>query len=158
MLFKSIDELMGFTKDMGRKRVLAWLFKKESDGKVRYVTVACSHTGKQRIRSRNPFKLRPQSKTGCKTKLCVVMCPDGRWMLNSMVLDHSHGMNPDKVQFYRCHMVIKPSEKKLESEGTTGIRLNKCSNSLVVETGGHENLQCSSGKGMLLQCTTSFRR
>ena len=78
--------------------------KKGDDGVVRYVTIACSYVGKPRIRlnhpgikrtrSTNPVKLKPQTKIDCKAQLTLVLCPNEKWILRSMVLDHNHGLSP----------------------------------------------------------------
>ncbi|KAL7172245.1 hypothetical protein ACSBR2_031857 [Camellia fascicularis] len=142
MLFDSIDELVEFYKLYGKAKgfgVSIRTSKKGTDGKVRYVTVACCHTGKQRIRSSNPLKLKPQSKTDCKAKLSVVLCPDEKWMLNSMILDHNHELSPGKSRFYRCHRVPQSSRKRrLELSDKTGI-LNNSFNSFGVDAGEHQN-------------------
>lgn len=145
MLFDSVNELVGFYKMYGQEKgfgVSIRTSKKGSDGKLRYVTIACSHMGKHRIRSSNPLKLRPQSKTDCKAKLSVVLCPDGKWMVNSMILDHNHGLNPDKVRFYRCHRTSQLSVKRmLEKDDIDSTRVNKSSNPFGLEIGGHEHLR-----------------
>lgn len=141
MLFDSINELLEYYKMYGQEKgfgVSIRTSKKGSDGKLRYVTISCSHMGKSRIRSSNPLRLRPQSKTDCKAKLSVCLCPDGKWMVNSMILDHNHGLNPDKVRFYRCQRTSQPSVKRrLETDDIDGIRENKSSNLFGLETGGH---------------------
>ena len=125
--------------------------KMGDDGEVRYVTIACSYAGKPRIRlnhlgikrtrSTNPVKLKPQTKTDCKAQLGLVLCPNGKWILRSMVLGHNHGLSPSKTRFYKCNRIIEPHvKKKLELNDKAGIRMNKRFNSFVVAVGGHENL------------------
>ena len=125
--------------------------KNGDDGVVRYVTIACSYAGKPRIRlnhlgikrtrSTNPVKLKPQTKTDCKAQLGLVLCPNGKWILRSMVLGHNHGLSPSKTRFYKCNRIIEPHvKKKLELNDKAGIRMNKRFNSFVVAVGGHENL------------------
>ncbi|KAL7262655.1 hypothetical protein ACSBR1_000924 [Camellia fascicularis] len=66
---------------------------------------------------------------------------DGKWILRSMVLDHNHGVSPEKARFYICHRVLNSAVKKrLELHAKVGIRMNKSFNSLVVQAGGHEKL------------------
>ncbi|CAL5427921.1 unnamed protein product [Camellia sinensis] len=143
MLFDSIDELVEFYKLYGKAKgfgVSIRTSKKGTDGKVRYVTVACCHTRKQRIRSSNPLKLKKQSKIDCKAKLSVVLCPDEKWMLNSMILDHNHELSPGKSRFYRCHKVPQSSRKmRLELSDKISI-LNNSFNSFGVDAGEHQNL------------------
>lgn len=118
MMFNSIDVLMKFYTRYAKEKgfaVAKRTAKKGDDAEVRYVTVACNRGGKQRIRSSNPLKMRAQSKTDCKAKLRAVLCTDGRWVLNSIELDHNHGLSPGRSQFYKCHRILQPhATRKLE--------------------------------------------
>ncbi|KAL7216291.1 hypothetical protein ACSBR1_028271 [Camellia fascicularis] len=118
MMFNSIDVLMKFYTRYAKEKgfaVAKRTAKKGDDGEVRYVTVACNRGGKQRIRSSNPLKMRAQSKTDCKAKLRAVLCTNGRWVLNSIELDHNHGLSPGRSQFYECHRILQPhATRKLE--------------------------------------------
>ena len=113
-------------------------------GVVRHVTIACSYARKPRIRlncpgikrtgSTNPVQLKPQTKTYCKAQPRLSLCPNGKWILRSMVLDHNHGLSPSKTRFYKCNRIIEPhGKKKLELHD---YRMNKSFNSFVVAAGG----------------------
>ncbi|XP_058186227.1 protein FAR-RED IMPAIRED RESPONSE 1-like [Rhododendron vialii] len=47
--------------------------RKGKDGKLKDVTIACSHVGKARVTSSNPVKPRPQSKIDCQAHVTVVL-------------------------------------------------------------------------------------
>ncbi|KAL7219621.1 hypothetical protein ACSBR2_012641 [Camellia fascicularis] len=145
ILFDSIDEIVKFYQQYAKGMGFGMLIRssRKVQEQVRYVTVACSHTGKPRINSSKLHQLQPQSKT--------VLCNDGKWMLNSVVLDHNHGVSPSKARFYRCHRFLTVAVKsRLELNNVAGIRTNKSFNSLVVEFGVY-NL----GE-MLSLCTITF--
>jgi hypothetical protein len=148
MTFNSIDDIMKYYTRYGKEKGFAVAkrsSKKGDDGEVRYVTVACNRAGKPRYRSSNPLKLQPQLKTDCKAQLRVVLCPDGKWILTAMALDHNHGLSPSKSRFYKCHRILEPPQvkKRIALNDIAGIRMKNNFNSFVVEThqqGGHENL------------------
>ncbi|XP_028098981.1 protein FAR1-RELATED SEQUENCE 8-like [Camellia sinensis] len=142
MLFDSIDDLVQFYQRYAKEKGFRMCIRssKKVGGEARYVTVACNHSGKPKIKSSKPHQLHPQSKTNCKAKICANLLGDGKWILRSMVLDHNHGVSPGKARFYRCHRVLNSTVKRrLELHAKAGIRMNKSFNSLVVQAGGHEN-------------------
>ncbi|KAL4633859.1 hypothetical protein ACB092_04G153500 [Castanea dentata] len=126
MMFDSIDDAVIYYRKYAKEKGFAMAkrtSKKGDDGVVRYVTIACKL---KRTRSTNPVKLKPQTKTDCKAQLRLVLCPNGKWILRSMVLDHNHGLSPSKTRFYKCNRIIEPHVKKK-------LELNN-------KAGGHENL------------------
>ncbi|XP_028085062.1 protein FAR-RED IMPAIRED RESPONSE 1-like [Camellia sinensis] len=143
MLFDSIDDLVQFYQRYAKEKGFGMCIRssKKVGGEVRYVIVACTHSGKPKIKSSKLHQLHPQSKTDCKAKICANLLGDGKWILRSMVLDHNHGVSPGKARFYRCHRVLNSAVKRrLELHAKVGIRMNKSFNSLVVQAGGHEKL------------------
>ncbi|KAF3958562.1 hypothetical protein CMV_016552 [Castanea mollissima] len=117
MMFNSIDDIMKYYTRYGKEKGFAVAkrsSKKGDDGEVRYVTIACNRAGKPRNRSSNPLKLQSESKTDCKAQLRAVLCPDGKWILNAMVLDHNHGLSPSRTRYYKCNRLLEPHAKKRE--------------------------------------------
>ena len=121
MMFDSIDDAMIYYRRYAKEKgfaVAKRTSKKGNDGVVRYVTIAYSYARKPRIRlncpgikrtrSTNPVQLKPQTKTDCKAQLRLSLCPNGKWTLRSMVLDHNHGLSPSKTKFYKCNRIIEP--------------------------------------------------
>ncbi|CAL5406295.1 unnamed protein product [Camellia sinensis] len=55
------------------------------------------------------------SKKGDDGEVRAVLCTDGRWVLNSIELDHNHGLSPRRSRFYKCHRILQPhATRKLE--------------------------------------------
>ncbi|XP_075671108.1 protein FAR-RED IMPAIRED RESPONSE 1-like [Castanea sativa] len=144
MMFNSIDDIMKYYTRYGKEKGFAVAkrsSKKGDDGEVRYVTIACNRAGKPRNRSSNPLKLQSESKTDCKAQLRAVLCPDGKWILNAMVLDHNHGLSPSRTRYYKCNRLLEPhAKKRFASNDKADIRVKKNLKSIVVEAGGHGNL------------------
>jgi hypothetical protein len=61
--------------------------------------------------------------------------------LSKVELTHNHSLSPGKARFFRSNKKINDAAKrKLKLNDRAGIRLCKNFNSLVVESGGFENL------------------
>ena len=68
MVFNSVDSLVKYYKWYGNKigfEAMIRTSKKGEDGEMRYVTVACSYSGKERCKSRNTLK----KTTCCQNRL-----------------------------------------------------------------------------------------
>eukprot|EP00268_Persea_americana_P060800 TRINITY_DN7621_c0_g1_i17.p1 TRINITY_DN7621_c0_g1~~TRINITY_DN7621_c0_g1_i17.p1 ORF type:complete len:688 (+),score=91.08 TRINITY_DN7621_c0_g1_i17:321-2384(+) len=144
MIFGSIEEVHKYYASYARQigfAVAQKTSKKGSDGKKRFITIACTKGRKPKPSASNPVKPRPQSRTNCKAALNLSLQFDGKWLLNSFVLDHNHDLSPNKARYHKSNRVIPPHVKKqLELNDKAGIRLTKTVSSSVVEAGGHGNL------------------
>ncbi|KAL7199223.1 hypothetical protein ACSBR2_021497 [Camellia fascicularis] len=93
MMFKSSDEIYEYYATYGKKNGFAVSkknCKKGGDREKKYITLACTRAGKAIIKTSNPVKLRPQTRTGCKAYINAILQPDGMWLLRSLVLEHNH--------------------------------------------------------------------
>ncbi|KAH7515891.1 hypothetical protein FEM48_Zijuj10G0074600 [Ziziphus jujuba var. spinosa] len=110
MVFYSHDELVEYYK-FYRKEKGFEISKRTSSkgdyGEVKYITLACSRNGKSKCTSRSALKLHPVIKTGCQTKLRAIKCPDGRWLIDSIVLEHNHELNLATDSDDKCNMVME---------------------------------------------------
>ncbi|KAL7220338.1 hypothetical protein ACSBR2_013257 [Camellia fascicularis] len=144
MTFKSIEEIYEYYSRYGKKNGFAVskkYCKRGDDGEKKYVTIACTHAGKAKIKTSNIVKLRPQIKTGCKAGLNANLQDDGMWIVRSLRLEHNHEMSPSKSRFFKQNRILEPHVKRrLELNDSAGIRMNKNFTSLVLEAGGHEKL------------------
>ncbi|KAF5201239.1 hypothetical protein FRX31_009184 [Thalictrum thalictroides] len=80
MTFDTIDELFEYYVNYGNENgfpVKRMSSKKGEYGEVRYVSFACSRSGKTESTSRNAFKLHPITKTGCDAKINANLATDG---------------------------------------------------------------------------------
>ncbi|XP_058211621.1 protein FAR1-RELATED SEQUENCE 6-like [Rhododendron vialii] len=115
--------------------------KKRRDGTLRHVTFECSRDGKAKVRTTNPVKPRPQTKIECPARLNFSICPDGKWRLNRVALEHNHEYSPGKSKFYKSNRVLDEHVKrKLILNDKAGIPLHKTYDSLQIQAGGHDNL------------------
>ncbi|KAL7228470.1 hypothetical protein ACSBR2_007229 [Camellia fascicularis] len=143
-MFKSSDEIYEYYATYGKKNGFAVSkknCKKGGDGEKKYITLACTRAGKAIIKTSNPVKLRPQTRTGCKACINAILQPDGMWLLRSLVLEHNHKMSPTESRFFKQNRILEPHVKRrLELNDRAGIRMNKNFTSLVLEAGGREKL------------------
>ncbi|KAL7199835.1 hypothetical protein ACSBR2_022025 [Camellia fascicularis] len=144
MTYKSIDEIYEYYSRYGKRNGFAVskkYCKMGDNGEKKYVTIACTHARKAKIKTSNIVKLHPQTKTECKTGLNANLQGDGIWILRSLRLEHNHEMSPRKSHFFKQNRILEPHVKRrLELNDSAGIRMNKNFTSLVVEAGGHEHL------------------
>ncbi|XP_022892322.1 protein FAR1-RELATED SEQUENCE 5-like [Olea europaea var. sylvestris] len=166
MKFKDENELFEFYKryayDLGFS-VGKRNSKRDDDGVMRYVTFVCSSEAKKV--NNTSVSLRPAAtmQSGCKAILTA--CSDIKeiWRINTVHLDHNHGISPSKFRLYRYNRELSAQVKRrLEVNDITGIPLHKSYNSAVVEAGGYENMTPHEGCSELRQvgqypCTINVR-
>ncbi|XP_042944843.1 protein FAR1-RELATED SEQUENCE 5-like [Carya illinoinensis] len=144
MEFNFLEDLMSYYKEYGKKYGFGVMTKRSERGEdetVRYVTLACARGGKAQNRILNVSNPRPTGKTECKAKINASKTPDGKFQLNSVHNIHNHNLSPKKSRFFRCNREVSESVKRvLDTNDMAGIRMNKSFGSLVVGTGGFENL------------------
>ncbi|KAH9704397.1 protein FAR1-RELATED SEQUENCE [Citrus sinensis] len=117
--------------------------RKDSDGILRNVSFACGRSGETRSKSTNILKPQPNIKTGCSARLGDGLGDDGKWMIQSLNLEHNHPLlTPTKSRLFRCNrsLINAHAKKKLDINDRAGIKLSKNYQSLVIEAGGHENV------------------
>ncbi|XP_058185567.1 protein FAR1-RELATED SEQUENCE 2-like [Rhododendron vialii] len=128
MIIDSIDDVVEFYRKYAKEKGFGMSIRtsKKVGGEVRYVTVACNHSGKPRTRGMKVNQLHPQTKTDCKAKITTVILADGKWKLSSFVLNQNHVVSPGKARFHRCHRVLNANVKrKLLVYAKAGVRANK---------------------------------
>ncbi|KAJ0962993.1 hypothetical protein J5N97_028115 [Dioscorea zingiberensis] len=111
------------------------------DGQLKYDTLACARGGKRISSSKNSFNPRLSTKVNCPAKINIIVGTDGRFTISSAHLEHNHALSPQKSRFQKCNKKMDAYVKRrLELNDQAGIRLSKNFHSLVVESGGYENL------------------
>ncbi|TXG61651.1 hypothetical protein EZV62_013014 [Acer yangbiense] len=142
MEFNSLEDLLSYYKSYGKKCGFGVITKRTDRGEdqiARYVTLACSRDGKARNRTLSVAK-RPTGKTECKAKINALRC-DGKLRLTTVHNIHNHGLSPKKSRFFRRNREVSDAVKRvLDTNYIAGVRMNKSFGSLVVGTGGFENL------------------
>ncbi|GFS30924.1 hypothetical protein Acr_00g0014800 [Actinidia rufa] len=140
MEFISLDEIYGFYSRYARKHsfsVFKRNVKRGPNGEFKYLTLSCTHGGKSKVNTKNPAKMRPQTKIECKAGLNAVCGSNGTWKLSSIILNHNHKMSPSKSRFFKSNRVLNSYVKRrLEINDMAGNRINKNFTSLLVEGGG----------------------
>lgn len=67
--------------------------------------------------------------------------PDGKYKLSYVVLYHNHELSPCKARFYKSNKKLDSQVKwRLELNDQAEIKVSKIFLSLLVQTGGYENL------------------
>ncbi|KAF5445798.1 hypothetical protein F2P56_034821 [Juglans regia] len=144
MMFNSLEDLMSYYKEYGKKRGFGVMTKRSERGEdhtVRYVTLACARGGKARNKTINVANPQPTGKTECKAKINALKVADGKFRLTTVHNIHNHGLSPKKSRFFRCNREVSESVKRvLDTNDLAGIRMNKSFGSLVVGVEGFENL------------------
>ncbi|KAE9459157.1 hypothetical protein C3L33_08936, partial [Rhododendron williamsianum] len=98
--------------------------------------------GKARVRTANPVKPRPQTKTDCPARLNFALYPNGKWRLNRVALEHNHEHSLGKSKFYKNNRVLDEHVKrKLILNDKAGIPLHKIMTHFRFKRGGHDNLE-----------------
>ncbi|KAH7671979.1 FHY3/FAR1 family protein [Dioscorea alata] len=111
------------------------------DGKLKYYTLACVRGGRRISTAKNAFNPRLSTKTNCQAKINVLIGNDGWCTISSVKLEHNHALSPHKSRFQKCNKRMDGYVKRrLELNDQAGIGLSKNFHSLVVESGGYENL------------------
>ncbi|XP_042941078.1 protein FAR-RED IMPAIRED RESPONSE 1-like [Carya illinoinensis] len=143
MKFNSFEEVMTYYKQYAKNigfGVMTRRTEKGDDGTVKYATLDCARGGKARNRTLNVARSCPTEKTECKAKINVLKV-DGKFQLTTVNNIHNHDLSPKKSRFFRCNREVSDSVKRvLDTNDLAGIRINKSFISLVVGTGGFENL------------------
>ncbi|PSS36177.1 Protein FAR1-RELATED SEQUENCE like [Actinidia chinensis var. chinensis] len=75
--------------------------KKRDDGVKAYVIYTCHRSGKPRTTALNPVKSHPTSKVDCKAHMNISLQVDGKWMLNSIELNHNHELDLKKAKYLK---------------------------------------------------------
>ncbi|KAL6562536.1 hypothetical protein OROGR_003543 [Orobanche gracilis] len=145
MSFDSIEALMDYYKGYGTQ-VGFTICKRSSstgdyDNVTRYVTLACTRSGKSKRSSKNILRPKPISKTDCQAKVNAVLHEEGKWLVTGVVLIHNHSLSPGKIPLHRSIRKIQPHVKRqLLLHSSAGIRVNQSISAVAVEANGHENL------------------
>ncbi|XP_058225689.1 protein FAR1-RELATED SEQUENCE 5-like [Rhododendron vialii] len=114
---------------------------KRDDGQRGHVTFCCHRGGKARTKALNLVKAHPTAKAECKAARNVPLHNNGKWILNTIVLEHNHEICPEKARYLKANRVIANHTKRtLELNCLAGITLTKTISSCVIEAKGHENL------------------
>ncbi|KAI8527661.1 hypothetical protein RHMOL_Rhmol12G0093200 [Rhododendron molle] len=118
--------------------------RKGKDGNLKNLTLQCNRGGKVRVRGSNLVKPRPQIKIDCPARFIVASCPDGKWRLNLVVLEHNHEQSQRKCRFFKSNRVIDEHVKRnLMLNDKAGIKLPQTYASLQIKAGGPDKLRYS---------------
>ncbi|KAI8559354.1 hypothetical protein RHMOL_Rhmol04G0166500 [Rhododendron molle] len=144
-LFNSEDEAKECYSTYAKSRgfgVVIKFSKKHDNGVKTHISYGCHRSGKPRTTALNLVKAHPTAKIECKASMNIYLQVDGKWMLNSIELNHNHEMDPKKVKYLKCYQNIPPhTMRAIELNTAAGITLNKIIASCEIEAGGPDNLK-----------------
>ncbi|KAI3845295.1 hypothetical protein MKW98_009361 [Papaver atlanticum] len=154
-MFNSVDEIYDFFRNYGyhmgfpvKKRTT----KKSIDGILRYVTFTCGRAGKGESSSNNLVKP-PTCQIGCKVKLTASLCGENKWRINTVNLEHNHGLCPSQAAYFRCNWQFGKNKKMKPEGGSRGANENvsnmerECKSCSEIET----LLQLGEGDAFAMQ-------
>ncbi|KAG6713195.1 hypothetical protein I3842_05G140300 [Carya illinoinensis] len=146
MEFDSEKELIAYYKQYAKQEgfgVRTQRTKRDDHGRLVYLTIGCARGGKYYPKpSTNILKPRATTKTGCKVKVNATLNCHEKWVLTTVENSHNHiTLSPKKSRLLRSHKHLDEySQRILDLNDRAGIRMHKNFYSLVVDTGGYENL------------------
>ncbi|KAK4597375.1 hypothetical protein RGQ29_015069 [Quercus rubra] len=112
MMFNSKEEVRAYYMQYAKQAgfgVSKRTYKLRHDGNLKYFTISS-----------------PKKNIGCKAKINATCCPDGKFTLTTIVLDHVHTLSPGKARYFRCHKQMDSYVKRrLELNDKAGIRIKK---------------------------------
>lgn len=94
MVFNNKNELRKFYTNYAREEGFGMTTRSsniEDNGKLKYITLTSTLSGKSHRTTRNPLQLQPLKKTDCKVKVNASACPNGKFRLTTIVLEHNRG-------------------------------------------------------------------
>ncbi|XP_060958556.1 protein FAR-RED IMPAIRED RESPONSE 1 [Cannabis sativa] len=142
--FSSFNDLYEYYREYGKQEGFG--IKKKTtcaseDRKIRFLTLSCSRAGKSESHKQNFLNPNPLTRVECKARINGTILEDGKCKINSVILEHNHGLSPQKSRFYLCNREISiGAQRKLELNDRAGISVVKNFQSFMVEAGGHENV------------------
>lgn len=144
MSFNDEEELREYYKNHAKEEGFGITTRSShggADGKVKYLTLTCCRSGKYQSQEKNPLHPQPSAKTGFKARICASLCADGKFAITRVAREHNHSLSPGKARYYTLNKKMDPHVKRrLELNDEVGIKVNKNFYSLVVQTGGYDNL------------------
>ncbi|XP_028056267.1 protein FAR1-RELATED SEQUENCE 5-like [Camellia sinensis] len=145
MYFSSKQEVYAFYAKYAKHCGFAITFRSQnltSDGEVKYFGIECTRARFRTKRSEiNPLEPSLSSKIDCKARVRASLQDDGRYKLTTVVLEHTHDLNPtDSRHFTMNKRILTPVKRRLEVNDTVGIAVARNFHSMVVEAGGYEAL------------------
>ena len=109
MEFDGIEELYEFYRKYAK--ICGFPIRKKSakknvDGIVKSVTMACSRGGKHGNTSQNPLRPQASYRIRCNAYLIARLNLYEKWQISVVILDHNHKMSPAKSRFFYCNRRI----------------------------------------------------
>lgn len=144
MHFDSLESLFEYYKLYGKQegfRVKKKTSRLSIDGKLKFVSLSCSRAGKSQS-SKQSFLVSNASKMECKARVNATIFEDGKCKINSVVLEHNHGLGSHKSGSDSCNKeIITDAQTKLELNDGEGIDVMKnCQSVVLVEARDHDTV------------------
>ncbi|GAB2230086.1 hypothetical protein Droror1_Dr00014342 [Drosera rotundifolia] len=104
-------------------------------------TLACNRCRTYKARGLKLGNVLPTIKTDCPARMNISLMGNGKWRLNSFVMEHNHEMDLEAAKYMKRNRTIKPHvQREIEFNREAGIKMNATITSAVRQVGGYENL------------------
>ncbi|GMP48892.1 hypothetical protein CsSME_00016081 [Camellia sinensis var. sinensis] len=145
MCFSSKQEVYDFYAKYAKHVGFAIAYRTQNvgdDGEVKYFGIECTRTRKRTKKSEvNSLKPSLSTKIDCKARVRASLRKDGRYMLTTVMLEHTHDLTPtDSRHFAMNKRFLTLAKRRLEINDEVGIGVAENLHSIVVEAGGYEAL------------------
>ncbi|XP_008775026.2 protein FAR1-RELATED SEQUENCE 6-like [Phoenix dactylifera] len=143
MIFESVDDAFQFYKAYGYRTGFG-VTKRSShnfDG-IRYrSTFTCCKGGKAKVKPGNKSRRKPVVRTECKAMMVIKdQHFQNRWVVDDLILEHNHPLDPDMVRFMKCFREFPSSVKrKLQINDDAGMPLDNSTTAVSSQGVRNEN-------------------
>ncbi|GAB2264264.1 hypothetical protein Droror1_Dr00026398 [Drosera rotundifolia] len=104
-------------------------------------TVACNRCRTYKTIGSKLGNVPPTTKTDCPARMNISLMDNGKWRLNSFVMEHNHEMDLEAAKYMKCNQALKLHvQREIEFNRAAGIRMNATITSAVRQLEGHKNL------------------
>ncbi|GLT51356.1 hypothetical protein SLA2020_247730 [Shorea laevis] len=147
MVFESVQSAVEFYKVYGKVKGFKVSIRSSAigpDGTYQHVRLACTREGYPRSKKPRKGSTFASQKVGCKAKMYLAQSgeEDGKYIVNEVMLDHSHDLSPSNGKCFRCNRGISLGVRRtLDINDNAGITVCNNYTSIVQEYGGVENMR-----------------
>ncbi|GKV01838.1 hypothetical protein SLEP1_g14356 [Rubroshorea leprosula] len=148
MVFESMQTAIEFYKAYGKVKGFGVSIRNSTltaDGTYQHLRLVCTRERYPRSKKRRKEgSIFASQKAGCKAFLSLVRSgqEDEKYMVNMVMLEHSHQLSPLKGRHFRCNKGISLGVRKtLEMNDNARIRVCNNHTSIVQEVGGIDNMR-----------------
>ncbi|KAL5711408.1 hypothetical protein ACHQM5_021868 [Ranunculus cassubicifolius] len=144
MEFESLESTYSFYNDYAkfvgfgiRKR---YVRRSRINNEIIGRTYVCCKEG-QKHTIGNVENPRPNTRVDCKAMMRVKRDKNGKWIVDKIVKEHNHNLEPQSSRFFRSHRRIKtPIKNVMTTLKSAGVQVPKIMNTVAKQSGGVKNV------------------